>query len=866
MSRSHESIAVIRIPPFEYIHVLDTNTNVTAVLTGPKTYTRQDHERVTKGPDAMICVPPRHYCVISDPVQRDADGNVLKNEFGIVKLRYGDAEVRLSDKYPDPFPLFPGEALAGAVKELEVIPVNTALYLQALRDFDDRKAGDEWLFAGPGTYVPRIEVKRLKKVSAKVITHDMGLRLRARRETTDSEGKPRKAGEEWMVRSLGAYMPGVCEEIVETVRAYVLTEKKALHIRAERSFTDVYGKERKAGEEWLVTFDLAETHIKDVSEVVVGEVDIVTLTNRQYCVIVDPYVDGTQSLGTKVLRRGECSFFLQPGETLENEIEQVHVLAEDEGLLLTAHEAFTDESPVAILSHGEGKVEGSQQRRPGDLWMIYGPCEYVPSVEVEIVERRRAIPLNDNEGIYIRDIKSGKVRAVIGATYMLKPTEVLWDKPLAKDVEALLIKQSLGQAYIAPEERGRRNAPQKVSRNKSKVVTFQVPHNAACQVYDYKRKTARVGFGPDLIMLMPDEQFTMIRLSGDKPKRPNVISSLCLMMGPDFMTDIITVETSDHARLQLTLSYNWHFEVDRADPEATAKMFSVRDFTGDACKAMASRVRGAVAGETFDNFHKYSAKIIRGSIFGMDEAGKVRDKFVFPNNNLIITNVDVQSVEPVDSRTRESLQKSVQLAIEITTNSQEAKAHQEAKREEEEAKGMLEQQRLKNQAQAEETRKLLLKLQADSNAVEAEGQATADAKAKAAAAEIEAQASIRMAKAKAEAMQIEAKQRLEMAKAEQAAEVEHQQALMNLEIEKAQKLAEIEAAKFKQTVDAIGSDTIASIARAGPEMQAKLLQGLGLKGFLVTDGKNPINLFQTASGMVAGPARPPTVQEPDMGF
>ena len=53
---------------------------------------------------------------------------------------------------------------------------------------------------------------------------------------------------------------------------------------------------------------------------------------------------------------------------------------------------------------------------------------------------------------------------------------------------------------------------------------------------------------------------------------------------------------------------------------------------------------------------------------------KVRNKFVFPANNLNITSVDIQSVEPVDQRTRDSLQKSVQLAIEITTASQEAAA------------------------------------------------------------------------------------------------------------------------------------------------------------------------------------------------
>jgi len=54
-------------------------------------------------------------------------------------------------------------------------------------------------------------------------------------------------------------------------------------------------------------------------------------------------------------------------------------------------------------------------------------------------------------------------------------------------------------------------------------------------------------------------------------------------------------------------------------------------------------------------------------------------------------------------------------------------------------------------------------------------------------------------------------------------------------------------------VTAIGPDTIKSIARSGPEMQAKLLKGLGLKGFIISDGKNPINLFNAAQGMIGGP-------------
>jgi len=63
-------------------------------------------------------------------------------------------------------------------------------------------------------------------------------------------------------------------------------------------------------------------------------------------------------------------------------------------------------------------------------------------------------------------------------------------------------------------------------------------------------------------------------------------------------------------------------------------------------------------------------------------------------------------------------------------------------------------------------------------------------------------------------------------------------------------MTEIEVSKFKKMIDAIGKETLVSISKAGPEMKAKMLKGLGLKGFLVTDGKNPINLFNTANGML----------------
>eukprot|EP01114_Cavostelium_apophysatum_P021310 TRINITY_DN73_c0_g1_i1.p1 TRINITY_DN73_c0_g1~~TRINITY_DN73_c0_g1_i1.p1 ORF type:complete len:827 (-),score=291.69 TRINITY_DN73_c0_g1_i1:101-2581(-) len=820
--------SVIRIKPYYYIHVLDNNTNVTRVETGPQTFTRQEHEKLVSGPDAMIMVPPRHYCIIANPVAKNEKG-IEKDASGQVRLRHGDEEIRFEQ---DPFPLFPGEKLVGKVSPLQVVAPDTALRVRCIRDFKDeegviRRAGDEWLFEGPGTYIPRIEVSVVEIVRAVVVKPNQALKLRARKETTDRNNKKRQAGEEWLHRKAGAYLPGVDEEIVETISAFVLTDKKALQLRATRTFEDVFKKVRKAGEEWLVTLDDAETHIPDVYEQVVGEVKITTLTNRQYCVVLDPWKGGKQLFGQKELRKGEVSFFLRPGEKLENGIQNIYVLAEEEALLLRARENFVDEE--------------KKDRKAGDRWMLYGPTDFVPPTEVEIVQKRTAIPLDENEGIYVRDIRTGKVRAVIGESYMLKPNEELWKKELPKQVEDILAKDKSVEDVTG-------------ERDKTRVVTYRAPHNSAVQIYDYKEKKSRVVFGPEMIILGPDEHFTIISLSGDHPKRPNVITALALLLGPDFMTDIVVVETADHARLSLKLSYNWHFEVDKTKPAQAARIFQVPDFVGDSCKAIASRVRGAVAGVSFDAFHKNSAKIICSSVFGTDENGNIKNRLFFPSNNFCVTNIDIQSVEPVDQRTRESLQKSVQLAIEITTKSQEASAKHESSRLEQEAMGRLERQKISDQAEAEKARKELIWLQSETAAVESTGQATAEAKARAEAASIEGTAAVKQAQLAADAAKIKSEAELEQLKLKQDAHIKHQKALNSLEIQKAKDLASIESSKFKAIVDSIGADTIQSMAEAGPAMQAKLLQGLGLKSFLITDGNSPINLFQTAQGLIQTPS------------
>lgn len=53
-------------------------------------------------------------------------------------------------------------------------------------------------------------------------------------------------------------------------------------------------------------------------------------------------------------------------------------------------------------------------------------------------------------------------------------------------------------------------------------------------------------------------------------------------------------------------------------------------------------------------------------------------------------------------------------------------------------------------------------------------------------------------------------------------------------------------------VDTLGRNTIETMSMAGPQAQTNLLKGLGLQSMMITDGNTPINLFDTAYGLIGG--------------
>ncbi|EAN77626.1 major vault protein, putative [Trypanosoma equiperdum] len=843
---------VIRLRPYEYIHVMDRNTCEVMLVEGPRSFTMLDHHiSLHDKVQNHVVVPPGHYCEVENPVVKPT----ASSSVGTLCNEMGHREVRLSQ---DPFPLHPGEKLVTEPQPMRILAANEAIAVRALKEFTysvpalggsnngekgdttgvavrRRAVGEVWLVRGPCEYVPRVEEVVEGNVTPIFLSAGQSLVLRANCNFTDINGVKRSRGDVWAVTTAGMHFPDPSASVVRVHEGVILSATEAVRVRALRSFFDrLAAVDRVAGERWLVTHDVVPLFIPTVDEEVEEKISLTIVGERQYCEILNVVKGGVCHYGVCEVRHGPCSFFLQPGEVLVGgTVREAHILSSDEALLVVAVRAFVDEDGV--------------EREPASRWLVHGPRKYIPPQGVTVVERRKRMVLSGSEGVYVRDICTGNVRAVHGEAVLLGPEEELWEKPIDPLVHKLLTarRHSMYASRVCTEtsvDVGSEGHPRT-----HKIVMFKVPHNALVQLYDPTTNKSRVEAGPLTVSLGPNEEISVVVLSGGQPKRRGHIHSLFLFLGPDFMADKIVVETLEHARLQLEIAYNWEF--DTTDVEHIKRIaFSVPDFVGMACKTLANRIRAAIASEPFDNFHRNSSSLIRRAIFH-SHSGTTElrgDSLYFPVNGLVITNVDVRSVEPVEVKMQNALTKSVQLAVEIITKSQENEASHQAMLMEQEEKGALELQLMKDRVSAEEERVKLLRVVAENTAIELCGASKAQALAESEARCVESQGELDVTGIRCEAQSLIAAAQLAGLRERVESKLCHRRAMDELAIAKAKALSDIDATKYEKIFEALGKGTFEAIARAGPELKAKLLQALGLKGFLVTDGSTPINLLGIA--------------------
>lgn len=395
----------------------------------------------------------------------------------------------------------------------------------------------------------------------------------------------------------------------------------------------------------------------DSNEDLVGEVkQKVQLADRQWVRVLNPFDEAAGDIrqGESEIRVGPLTFPLRPFEKLDGDVQNEYVLTVDDALLLRAEkEAPSPLNPEETVA-------------PGTKLLLRGPTRYIPHKDITVKERRQSLSLSEDEGAYVQNDDTGKVRLVTGPVDLfVQHNESLWEKRLTNEEN-----QALGYAEQEVDDDSRVLAATPRDRDRdSDAIVIELEDNEAICVYEGDRR--RVEFGPKKVFLGPHERPKVLFISGGVPVKPNVLRIAKLGLGPDFIRDKLVVRTRDNALLTLEVSYRWQFRTDAERPE---KLFALKDFVGYAANTLSSEIREAAARHDFEAFHSGAAAIVKKAVFG-DATERA-----FEQNGLAILGIDVEGVTPQDREIAAKLTDTIKTTVDIVTRRQQEEAQLESER------------------------------------------------------------------------------------------------------------------------------------------------------------------------------------------
>ena len=157
----------------------------------------------------------------------------------------------------------------------------------------------------------------------------------------------------------------------------------------------------------------------------------------------------------------------------------------------------------------------------------------------------------------------------------------------------------------------------------------------------------RVVAGPATLLLEYDEVLSILTLSTGKPKNTDkLFETVFLRTENNQVSDVISVETSDHIILNLKLVYQVDFLGDTAEEQE--KWFSVENYTKLLCDHARSVLKGSVRKHKVEDFYKNSTEIIRNTILSPPGLEDEDSGMLFVANNMRVTDVEVLGVTILD--------------------------------------------------------------------------------------------------------------------------------------------------------------------------------------------------------------------------
>lgn len=376
------------------------------------------------------------------------------------------------------------------------------------------------------------------------------------------------------------------------------------------------------------------------NEAIYGSIeDKLIVKEGQYAIILNPFDKniGDVKHGDREIRMGPTIFSLHPGEELENhKIRDQFILIQDTGLLMKALRDFKDDDT---------------ERKAGDLWIVEGPTHYVPPKYAIVEKKVKAISLGRDEGIYVKNIRTGKIRLEEGPkVVMLSPEEELYEKEYAEREWAALKLDDY-------------------DFDATKAVPLRLLQSEAVMIMSGEFHSVK--FGPKVILLKPFEKPYIMKISGSTPKVSGVLKIWNVRLGPIFSTDELSLRTKDNAVLKVRLRYKWRFRIDNEHPD---KIFAVEDFIGFATETMAGLIREEAANYNFEEFHSKAASIVKTAVFGENEG------YIFEENGFEIFGIDIKNIVPEDPEIAAQLNAAIKSNMDVYVKKIQQTAELEAER------------------------------------------------------------------------------------------------------------------------------------------------------------------------------------------
>ncbi|MEW6734656.1 MAG: hypothetical protein AB1489_25250 [Acidobacteriota bacterium] len=416
----------------------------------------------------------------------------------------------------------------------------------------------------------------------------------------------------------------------------------------------------------------------------------VTLLDGEYCILLAPN-------GKKKYFHGPAVVFPEPMEEFVqhdgNRIFRAHHLKKNMGLYIRVVKDFNanDNELVPAGAYTAGQ----------ELFLKDREGFFFPSENLAVIGEVHAIPIAEKEGIYVREIETGRISTEIGPkNYLPDPTKVevvarILDSEIARlyglgdrSANAVQLRAALSSArerlvQKPPIERVDTSYVSQLGGAASinKAISIYIPPSFAVLVT--ARNKREIVKGPQTRILDYDEDLEILKLSTGKPKTDeNLLSTCFLQTEGNKVSDIVRVKTSDHVELEVLLSYRVSFAA--KSEEESEKWFNVKNYVGLLCDHLGSIVRGAVRTTSIDIFHSNSTEVIRTAILGEKRVEGKRTGRLFDENNMWVYDVEVLDVKILDADVNKLLSDAQRTAIvfEVTSKQEQMRLNSERLKEE----------------------------------------------------------------------------------------------------------------------------------------------------------------------------------------